>query len=547
MNIYSGKSVSGGIAIGKIAVLSERITKAVPQPITDTAEETQRFRKSLNIAKSQLEKLYNEAIDKVGVSSAEIFDIHKMMLEDEDYIESIESTINSEMVNAEYAVFKTGEEFAAMFSKMDNEYMRGRSADVIDVSQRIISSLCGSEHDGQKLSEPSIIVAEDLSPSETLQLDRKNILAIVTRGGSALSHTAILAGVMNIPAIVGADIPIDSTMNGQIAAVDSYSGKIYLNPDNALLMPLMERINEDKKRSARFDHLRGMETVTLDKKKIMLYANITSPNDAEYAIKNDAEGIGLFRSEFLYIGRPDPPGEEEQFEAYKEVAVKMKGKSVIIRTFDLGADKRADFIHFENEENPAMGMRGIRLNLLKENLLKTQLRAIYRASVYGNISVMYPMIISVNEIRRVKKISSEVRSELARENIPIGIVKEGIMVETPAAAVISDKLAQEADFFSIGTNDLTQYTLAADRQNSHLGDTYDAFHPAVFRLIEMVCKNAHAHGIWVGICGELGSNAEAAAQLLQFGVDEFSVSPTKILPMREIISNSKVFHTGQDG
>lgn len=544
MEIYNGKSVYGGIAIGKIAVIGAKEEVIVPVSVANTAYEKERFKKALLKSKEQLSELYSTAVETVGKESAEIFEIHKMMLEDTDYIENVEKIIDEEKIMAEYAVSKTGQEFSERFLKMDSEYMRERSADVTDISQRVISNLKGKIPDGQKLREKVIIVAEDLTPSETIGLDRKNILAFVTAGGSTLSHTAILAGIMNIPAIVASNIPVDNSLDGSIAAVDAYSGKIYINPDNALLTPLRKRLDEDKKRYLELSKLRGMETKTKDGKKISLLANISSSKDVSYALENDAEGIGLFRSEFLYVGRTKPPSEEEQFEAYKEVAQKMQSKTVIIRTFDLGADKRADYLTFEDEENPALGVRGIRLSLENEEIFKTQLRAIYRASVYGNISIMYPMIISEEEVKRAKLISKQVRNELKEKNILFGNVEEGVMIETPAAALISDKLARMVDFFSIGTNDLTQYTLAVDRQNSRLGNLYDVMHPSVLNLIKMTCENAHKNSIWVGVCGEMGGSLDACKTLLSLGIDELSVSPTKILPLRETISKIEVFPKG---
>ena len=541
MEIYSGKSVYGGIAIGKIAVIGAKEEIIIPVSTSDTVYEKERFKKALLKSKEQLTELYSTAVKTVGEESAEIFEIHKMMLEDTDYIENVEKIIDKEKIMAEYAVSKTGQEFSERFLKMDSEYMRGRSADVTDISQRVISNLKGKIPDGQKLREKVIIVADDLTPSETIGLDRGNILAFVTAGGSPLSHTAILAGIMNIPAIVSSNIPVSESLDGSIAAVDAYSGKIYINPDNALLTPLRKRLDEDKKRYMELSKLRGKETKSADGKKISLLANISSSKDIEYVLENDAEGIGLFRSEFLYVGRTKPPSEEEQFEVYKDVATRMQSKPVIIRTFDLGADKRADYLTFEDEENPALGVRGIRLSLENEEIFKTQMRAIYRASVYGNISIMYPMVISEEEVKKAKLISQCVRNELKDKNIPFGRVEEGIMIETPAAALISDRLARMVDFFSIGTNDLTQYTLAIDRQNSRLGELYDVMHPSVLSLIKMTCENAHKNGIWVGVCGEMGGSREACKTLLSLGIDELSVSPTKILPLRELISKIEVF------
>ena len=544
MNIYSGKSVFGGIAIGKIAVIPPKSNTSSPTKTDNCEKEKIRFLSAVDLAKNQIKELYNAALKRVGPDSAEIFEIHKMMLEDSDFINSVLKTIDTEHVNAEYAVYKTGEEFAALFSQMDNEYMQGRSADVTDISQRVISNLRGGSDVTGNLNEPSIIVAETLTPSETVQLDRSNILAFVTSKGSVSSHTAILAGVMNIPAIVSADIPVDASLEGHIAAVDAYSGKIYLDPDSALLAPLRLRLDEDKKRKQNLDKYRNKQTITADNKKIMLFANIGSTKDISSVLENDAEGVGLFRSEFLYLENPLPPDENTQFEAYKTVAQKLSGKPLIIRTFDLGADKKADYITLDNEENPALGVRGIRLSLAKKELFKTQLRAIYRASAFGNILVMYPMITSVEEIRKIKKISEEVKKELSGEKIEYNDVKEGIMIETPAAALISDQLAKEVDFFSIGTNDLTQYTLAADRQNPNLDEVYDVIHPSIFKLIEITCKNAHENGIWAGICGELGALESATQKLLAAGIDEFSVSPTKILSMRETISNCVAHQKG---
>jgi len=547
MNIYSGKSVSGGIAIGRITVISPKRDASSPVRTDDCEKGKIRFLSAVDLAKKQIKELYETALKRVGAESAEIFEIHKMMLEDCDFINSVLKTIDTDHVIAEYAVYKTGETFSGMFSEMDNEYMRERSADVIDISQRVISNLSGGGSAGGILSEPTIIVAETLTPSETVQLDRSKILAFVTSKGSVSSHTAILAGVMNIPAIVSADIPVLPALEGHIAAVDAYSGKIYLDPDSALLAPLQLRLDQDKKRKENLDKYRGVPTKTSDGKKIMLLANIGSPEDISSVIKNDAEGVGLFRSEFLYLESNQPPDEITQLKAYSSVAKKLGDKPLIIRTFDLGADKKADYITMEEEENPALGVRGIRLCFEKEELFKTQLRAIYRASAFGNIMVMYPMITSLDEVHRIKKITKEVKKELSYEKIEYNNIKEGIMIETPAAALISDVLAEEVDFFSIGTNDLTQYTLAADRQNPNLDDVYNVVHPSVFKLIELTCKNAHKKGIWVGICGEMGASEEATKRLIAAGIDEFSVSPQKILSLREAISKHPAHSQGVDG
>lgn len=539
MKIYNGECISGGVAIGKIVFIKKKKPNAEHTVVLDSQSEKKRFFDALEAAKRELENLYECTKQTVNEESAEIFDIHKMMLEDDDYINSIIEEIENNHTNAEYAVCETGKKFAKIFSSMDDEYMKSRSVDVEDISQRVVSSLKGEKCACSILSEPSIVVADELTPSETVQLDKRFISAIVSAKGSALSHAAILANIMNIPALIGADIPLEESLDGKTAAVDAYNGKIYLEPDKDVLSSLQGKIEEDKKRLEQFEKYRGKETVTADNKKIMLYCNISSPDDADYVLKNDAEGIGLFRSEFLYMGRATPPNEEEQFNAYKQVAEKMKDKCVIIRTFDLGADKQAEFMEFEAEENPALGMRGIRLSLSRENLFRTQLRAICRAAVYGNLYVMYPMISSLSEIHRVKAICKSVQEELINNGEKTGEIKQGIMIETPASAIISDELAKEVDFFSIGTNDLTQYTLAADRQNQSLGETYDMFHPAIFRLIEMVCENAHKNNIWVGLCGELGGKEDAIPKLIDLGIDELSVSPKKVLPTRRIISNSQ--------
>ena len=545
MKIYSGECISGGIAIGKIVLIKKRSAVAELKVVPDANSEKKRFYDALDSARKELENLYECTKQTVNEESAEIFEIHKMMLEDDDYISSIIEEIDVKHTNAEYAVSEAGKKFAKIFSSMDDEYMKSRSVDVEDISQRIIAGLKGEKSTCRILSEPSIIIAEELTPSETVQLDKRFISAIVSTKGSALSHAAILANIMNIPALVGADVPLDEELDGITAAVDAYSGRVYLEPEEDILSTLKQKLEEDKRMLEAFEEYRGKETVTADNKKIMLYSNISTPDDVEYVLKNDAEGIGLFRSEFLYMGRATPPNEDEQFKSYLAVAEKMKDKCVIIRTFDLGADKQAEFMEFETEENPALGMRGIRLSLSWEKLFRTQLRAIYRASAYGNIYVMYPMISSLSEIRRAKAICKTVRDELINSGEKIGEIRQGIMIETPASAIISDDLAKEVDFFSIGTNDLTQYTLAADRQNQSLGETYDMFHPAVFRLIKMVCENAHKSNIWVGLCGELGGKEEAIPKLIELGIDELSVSPKKILPTRKIISNTKAHPQGQ--
>lgn len=530
---YEGKKIFNGIAIGNIKFYSKEQNVVVRRKIEDTESEIKRFKEAKNIAIEQLHELHDKAVKEVGEMNAEIFEVHAMMLEDDDYNDSVENIINTQKLNAEYAVGQTSDNFAEMFANMDDEYFKARSADVKDISERVISILCGGSDSANIGNEPVIIVAEDLAPSETVQMDKSKLLAFVTKYGSSNSHTAILARTMSIPAIIGVDIKEE--WNGKKGIVDGYTGTFIVDPDEEILNEYLEKKNQDEKQKELLKSLRGKEDVTKSGQKIKLYANIGSVSDLASVLQNDAGGIGLFRSEFLYLQSSDFPTEEEQFKAYKKVAETMAGKKVIIRTLDIGADKQADYFNLDKEENPAMGYRAIRICLTKPEIFKTQLRALFRASAYGNIAIMYPMITSVEEVRRIKKISAEVKEELKSDGIEIGNVEEGIMIETPAAAIISDILAKEADFFSIGTNDLTQYTLAVDRQNTKIDEFYNAHHEAILRMIKMVIDNAHKEGIWAGICGELGADMELTETFIRMGIDELSVSPGLVLPIRKII------------
>lgn len=533
MEVLNGKSVFGGIAIGKISIYEKGDDQVKRIKVADTAAEVKRFEDAKEKAKEQLGVLYEKALKEVGEVNAMIFEVHQMMLDDLDYIEAIIHMIENQEINAEYAVASTGDNFSNMFAAMDDDYMRARAADVKDISNRVITILMGRDSGGIDSEEPVIVVADDLAPSETVQLDKSKVLAFVTRHGSTNSHTAILARTMNIPALIGVDFIDD--MNGKQAVVDGYNGVFYVDPEEKILNGFIARQEEDANKKRLLQELKGKENITLDGKKINLYANIGGVSDVASVLQNDAGGIGLFRSEFLYLGSDTFPTEEEQFAAYKTVAENMAGKKVIIRTLDIGADKQVDYFGLDKEENPAMGYRAIRICLAQPDIFKTQLRAIFRASYYGNISIMYPMIISVNEVVQIKEIVSEVKSELDAQGIPYGNVEQGIMIETPAAVMISDLLAKEVDFFSIGTNDLTQYTLAIDRQNPKLDSIYDSHHEAVLRMIRMVVENGHKEDCWVGICGELGSDTALTEQFLKMGLDELSVSPTFILKVREKI------------
>ena len=540
MQIYKGKSVFGGIAIGKISVYSKAEQQVKRLKIENVEKEVERYHEATATAIQQLQELYDKALREVGEANAAIFEIHQMMLEDDDYAESIENMIQMQKVNAEYAVAQTADNFARMFSLMDDDYMKERAADVKDISERLLTVLQGEESQGVESQEPSIIVADDLAPSETVQLDKDKVLSFVTVHGSLNSHSAILARTMGIPALVGTKLPVDDTVNGKLGIVDGTNGIIYVDPDEVTLgkMKELQKIELEKKKL--LETLKGKENITLDGQKILLYANIGNTKDLATVLQNDAGGIGLFRSEFIYLEREDYPTEEEQFQIYKAVAETMAGKRVIIRTLDIGADKQCDYFKMEKEENPAMGCRAIRICLKRPEIFKTQLRALFRASVYGKIAIMYPMITSVKEIQRIKDIVTQVKAELEEQGVEYREPEHGIMIETPAAVMISDQLAKEVDFFSIGTNDLTQYTLAIDRQNTALDEFYDPHHPAVLRMISMVVNNAHKAGIWAGICGELGADRELTKEFLVMGVDELSVSPGNILPIRKIVRETNV-------
>ena len=535
MVVCQGKSVLKGIAIGKIYLYEKQEYVLEQKRVADAEAEVARFEAAKETAIGQLDDLYEKALAEAGEEQAMIFDVHKMMLDDGDYLDAITGLIRSEKVNAEYAVHTTGEQFAAVFASMDDEYMKARSADVKDISGRVIRILAGVGDGSIASEEPVILLADDLTPSETVSLDKSKILAFVTRNGSANSHTAILARSMNIPALVQTDVELLKEYHGIDAVVDGLDGKLYLDPEEAVLAELVQKKEACGRERAELEKLIGLDNVTRDGRKINVYANIGSPEDVDKVLLNDAGGIGLFRSEFLYLGREDYPSEEEQFEIYKEVLSRMKGKKVIIRTLDIGADKQVDYFKLPKEENPAMGYRAIRICLDRIDVFKTQLRAIYRASVYGTAAIMFPMIISVKEILRIKEIVEEVKEELTAAGIEIAPVELGIMVETPAAVMISEELAKEVSFFSIGTNDLTQYTLAIDRQNQSLDTIYDSHHPAVLRMIQMTIENGHKGGAWVGICGELGADTTLTKTFVDMGIDELSVSPTYVLGLRKAI------------
>ena len=540
MVTYSGTAVFGGIAIGKIRVYQKNARQVKRIKVDNPAVQLKRFHESKEIAKKQLQGLYDKALHEVGETNAAIFEVHQMMLDDLDYCESVENMIESQGVNAEYAVAITGDNFSQMFAMMDDDYMKERASDVKDISERVICVLNG-EGEGQMHSdEACIILADDLAPSETVQLDKDKVLSFVTVHGSSNSHTAILARTMNIPALIGVDIELDENLNGKMAVVEGFEGKMYVDPDEKTLQDIQEKQKEQQKKRQLLQSLKGKENITLDGKKINIYANIGGVSDVASVLSNDAGGIGLFRSEFLYLEKNDYPTEEEQFKVYKAVAENMAGKKVIIRTCDIGADKQVDYFGMAHEENPALGYRAIRICLDRRDMFKTQLRAIFRASAFGNISVMYPMIISVAEIQQIKEIANEVVKELKEDGMEFGEVEQGVMIETPAAVMISDLLAKEVDFFSIGTNDLTQYTLAIDRQNPKLDKIYDSHHLAILRMIQMVVDNAHKEGIWVGICGELGADTTLTKTFLQMEIDELSVSPTFVLGVRDKVRNTIV-------
>ena len=539
MQYFQGKSVYKGIVMGPVAVLKKNDYQVKRARIEDPEAEVKRVKEAVEVSKKQLGRLYDKAVREVGEASAAIFEVHQMMLEDEDYLESMENMIRIELVNAEYAAAATGDNFAEMFAAMDDEYMKARSADVKDISERLVRNLSGEGDNDLSSMEPSVIVADDLSPSETVQMDKEKILAFVTVHGSTNSHTAILARMMNIPALIGVPMDLNGLKTGMTAVVDGFSGQVIFEPEEDVQKETEKRMQEEAEKQKLLEELKGKENITPDDRKINIYANIGSVGDLGYVMKNDAGGIGLFRSEFLYLGRNDFPTEEEQFQAYKQAVQTMAGKKVIIRTLDIGADKQVEYFNLGKEENPALGYRAIRICLKQPEIFKAQLRALFRAAVYGNLSVMYPMITSTEEVEKIYAIVAEVEEELKKQEVQYKIPEQGIMIETPAAVMISDRLAEMVDFFSIGTNDLTQYTLAIDRQNEQLDDFYNPHHEAVLRMIRMVVENAHKCGKWAGICGELGADLTLTEQFVRMGVDELSVAPSMILKLRKVVREMK--------
>ena len=539
MQYFQGKSVYKGIVMGPVAVLKKNDYQVKRARIEDPEAEVKRVKEAVEVSKKQLGRLYDKAVREVGEASAAIFEVHQMMLEDEDYLESMENMIRTELVNAEYAAAATGDNFAEMFAAMDDEYMKARSADVKDISERLVRNLSGEGDNDLSSMEPSVIVADDLSPSETVQMDKEKILAFVTVHGSTNSHTVILARMMNIPALIGVPMDLNGLKTGMTAVVDGFSGQVIFEPEEDVQKETEKRMQEEAEKQKLLEELKGKENITPDGRKINIYANIGSVGDLGYVMENDAGGIGLFRSEFLYLGRNDFPTEEEQFQAYKQAVQTMAGKKVIIRTLDIGADKQVDYFNLGKEENPALGYRAIRICLKQPEIFKAQLRALFRAAVYGNLSVMYPMITSTEEVEKIYAIVAEVEEELKAQEVQYKIPEQGIMIETPAAVMISDRLAEMVDFFSIGTNDLTQYTLAIDRQNEQLDDFYNPHHEAVLRMIRMVVENAHKCGKWAGICGELGADLTLTEQFVRMGVDELSVAPSMILKLRKIVREMK--------
>ncbi len=532
---FSGKSVYKGIVLGPAAVLKNNDFQVKRERSEDPEAEIARVETAVEKAQEQLQKLYDKAVIEVGEASAAIFEVHQMMLEDDDYRDAISSMIRTEQINAEYAVAVTGDNFSEMFANMDDDYMKARAADIKDISNRLVRNLSGQEDVDFSSMEPSVIIADDLSPSETVQMDKSKILAFVTVHGSTNSHTAILARMMNIPALIGVPLDLDEVHTGQTVIVDGFKAEAVFDPTEELCRETESRMKEEQEKAELLQTLKGKENVTLSGKKIHIYANIGSVGDVGYVLENDAGGIGLFRSEFLYLGRNDLPTEEEQFQAYWQVVQTMAGKKVIIRTLDIGADKQADYLNLGNEDNPALGYRAIRICLKQPDIFKTQLRALLRAAAYGNLSIMYPMIISTEEVQQIYRIVDEVECELNDAGIPYKVPEQGIMIETPASVMISDELAEMVDFFSIGTNDLTQYTLAIDRQNEKLDDFYNPHHKAILRMIKMVVDNAHKHGKWAGICGELGADLELTQEFVRMGLDELSVAPSMVLKVRKNI------------
>lgn len=533
---YTGKSIFKGVAIGRIMIYGKKEQPVKREKIGDTDAEVRRYEAAKEKAIADLGELYEDAVKKVGKDNAEIFNVHAMLLQDDDFNDSIHNMIESQKVNAEYAAAVTGENFSKMFAEMDDDYFKARSADMKDIAERLVKVLSGRE-DKTVFDRPVIIAADDLMPSETVQLDKDKVIAFVTRYGSSNSHTAILARTMNIPALI--NIPVDPSWDGQMAIVDGHTGTLYLDPEASTLAEEQKKLDQDLEQRRLLQELKGKPNVTLDGREINLFANIGGPKDLVSVLQNDAGGIGLFRSEFLYIGRDELPTEEEQFQAYKQVAETMAGRLVVIRTLDIGADKKADYLHLEPEANPALGFRAIRICLTRPEIFRTQLRALFRASAFGNIAIMYPMITSLEEIRQIREIADSVKKELDDAGVPYKKdIQQGIMIETPAAAIMTDVLAPEVDFFSIGTNDLTQYTLAMDRQNDKLDAFYQPHHPAILRLIQTTIENGHKGGAWVGICGELGADTTLTETFIQMGVDELSVSPAMVLPVREAIRKS---------
>lgn len=531
----SGKSVYKGIVLGPVVVLKKNDQQVTRVKIEDADEELARLEAAGKKSKEQLQNLYEKALKEVGEASAAIFEVHQMMLEDEDYLDAIQNMIRTEMINAEYAVAVTGDNFSEMFANMDDDYMKARAADVKDISNRLIKNLMGEEDVDFASMEPSVVVADDLTPSETVQMDKKKILAFVTVHGSTNSHTSILARMMNIPALIGVPVNLEEIRSGVQAVVDGFSGEVIFEPSEEVCEDVRKRIEEEQEKMTLLQTLKGKENVTLDGKTINIYANIGSVSDVGYVLENDAGGIGLFRSEFLYLGKDDYPTEEEQFQAYKQVVQTMAGKKVIIRTLDIGADKQVDYFNLGKEDNPAMGYRAIRICLTETEIFKTQLRALFRATVFGNLSIMYPMITSVEEVKKIYEIVDEVKAQLDADGIPYKMPEQGIMIETPAAVMIGDELAEIVDFFSIGTNDLTQYTLAIDRQNERLDAFYNPHHKAILRMIQMVVDSAHKAGKWAGICGELGADPELTETFVRMGVDELSVAPSMVLRLRKTV------------
>lgn len=536
---FYGRPVYKGIAVGPVVVLKKEDQKVKRRKVDSPEEEVARVERGVKTAQEQLQALYEKAVVEVGEASAAIFEVHQMMLEDEDYLDAIYNMIRAEQVNAEYAVAVTGDNFSKMFAGMDDDYMKARAADVKDISNRLVQCVSGNQEAGLNFKEPSIIVADDLSPSETVQMDKKKILAFVTVHGSANSHTSILARMMNIPALIGVPLDLDKIQSGMKAVVDGVQGEVVFEPNEFVCEEAERKIKKEQEKLQLLQELRGKENVTQSGREVNVYANIGGIGDVGYALENDAGGVGLFRSEFLYLGRDDFPTEEEQFQAYRQVLQTMGDKKVIIRTLDIGADKQVDYFNLGKEDNPAMGYRAIRICLKQPDIFKTQLRALFRATVYGNLSIMYPMITSTEEVEKIYTIVGEVKEELTKEQITFKDPEQGIMIETPAAVMISDKLAQMVDFFSVGTNDLTQYTLAIDRQNEKLDDFYNPHHEAILAMIQMITDNAHKHGKWAGICGELGSDLELTETFVKMGIDELSVSPSMVLPLRKRIREIK--------